>query len=531
MTFGGMQFLRLSVLACVFAWASSVSAQRFSFPARCPGCVTWITYYDHSGSDWNCGGRTYGGHRGSDFAMARGNEIIASADGTVIGAVDGYFDGCTTGDCSGTNMVTIRNDSGSTSEYLHMQRGSVAVSVGQRVGCGQFIGRVASSGASTGNHVHFHFWLPGSSWSNRLDPFHGSCSGGPSYWANQGGYLGTPAIECGVDRDGDGSLERDDCDDNDPNRRPGRAETCDNRDNDCDPRIDEGLARACGTDVGECERGEQTCAAGAWGMCVGEVAAEEESCDLKDNNCDGAIDDQRICEHEDAALASALFSRVSSDVDGDGRADACIRTPAGFECLTSAPFGFDRAVRGPWMRDEEGWDTRAVFTSLRMGDVDGDGLDDLCTRDGERIVCRAASGVGFERSLVTMALGELSPSAQHAEVWLADIDGDARVDVCARGVEGLRCQPSRGGALRVLRALSDDEGFADVGRHGSIRFGDVNGDGRDDVCARDVDGISCWLASEAGFLDHISGPRWERCARLGCAALRQHDSSRRCRWR
>jgi len=314
-------------------------------------------------------------------------------------------------------------------------------------------------------------------------------------------------LVCRPDRDGDGSYEGDDCDDNNANRTPGRAETCDGQDNDCDPRIDEGLMRACGSDVGECVRGAQTCARGDWGVCAGEVTPEDESCDLLDNNCDGAVDDQRICEHEDAAQASALFSRVSSDVDGDGRADACVRTPAGFECLTSAPSGFDRTLRGPAMRDE-GWNTRAVYTSLRMGDVDGDGLDDLCTRSADRIVCLAASGVGFDESLTTMSLGAPSPSAQHAEVWLADIDGDGQVDVCARGVDGLRCQGSRGGGLRTLRALSDADGFDDVGRHGSIRFGDVNGDGSDDVCARDADGISCWLASDAGFLDRIQGPRW-----------------------
>lgn len=423
-------------------------------------------------------------HRGTDYFHANDNQPVpAVADGTVVST--GWV-----GQLG--NTVQVRHTDGMYTTSCHLS--AIHVSPGQVVSRGQTVGLQGETGYAFGEHVHLV-----------MSTVSGAGPGGPTQDAYA--YIQSHLV-CRPDRDGDGSYEGDDCDDNDANRRPGRAETCDNQDNDCDPRIDEGLMRGCGSDVGECMRGEQTCARGDWGVCAGEVTPTDESCDLRDNNCDGAIDDQRICEHEDAAQASSLFSRVASDVDGDGRADACVRTPAGFECLTTAPFGFDRTVRGPALRDEDGWDTRAIYTSLRMGDVDGDGMDDLCIRSADRIVCWAASGVGFDESLTTMPLGEASPSAQHAEIWLADIDGDAQVDVCARGVDGLRCQPSRGGGLRTLRALSDAEGFDDVGRHGSIRFGDVNGDGSDDVCARNADGISCWLASDAGFLERIAGPQW-----------------------
>ena len=310
---------------------------------------------------------------------------------------------------------------------------------------------------------------------------------------------------CAVDRDGDGSPEGTDCDDRNRQNRPGGTEACDNADNDCDTRSDESVSRACGSTVGACEVGSETCTSGVWGACVGSTPAVAESCDLLDNDCDGEADEEQICAHEDAAIASTLFSRASTDIDGDGDTDACLRTPDGFTCLTSAAFGFDRELRGPRM--SEGWSELGVYTSVRMGDVDGDGMDDVCAREGERIVCWGATPVGFVESVRSMALGRPSPEARHAEFWLADVDGDVQMDLCVRDVDGLHCDTGSGDAW-TLDSLSDEAGYDEIVRHASIRFGDVNGDGRDDVCARDEDGLACWLSTSTGFGRQTDGPAW-----------------------
>jgi hypothetical protein len=312
---------------------------------------------------------------------------------------------------------------------------------------------------------------------------------------------------CAVDHDGDGSPEGEDCDDDDPLRSPRLSERCDDVDNDCDDVVDD-YEQVCGTDEGDCRTGIETCTHATWSACVGEIPPVPESCDTRDNDCDAASDEERICEHDDAAQAALLSPRMASDVDGDGRADACIRTPAGFRCLLASATGFDGAVLGPAMADDDGWDERVTYTSVRTGDVDGDGMDDLCARSGDRVVCYRATGVGFAESLVSVPLGDPSPEARTAELWLADVDGDGRLDVCARGVNGLRCQPTARDALVVVSALSDGAGWADVARHGSIRFGDVDGDGRDDVCGRDGEGLVCWLLGDTGPSHAIRGPHW-----------------------
>jgi hypothetical protein len=85
-----------------------------------------------------------------------------------------------------------------------------------------------------------------------------------------------------------------------PNAAPG-AEVCDGRDNDCDGATDENaqglpLSRACYTgpagtqDVGLCRAGAQACVAGAYEACVGQTVPAAEVCDARDNDCNGAAD-------------------------------------------------------------------------------------------------------------------------------------------------------------------------------------------------------------------------------------------------
>ena len=83
-------------------------------------------------------------HSGLDMGGNTGDPIWASKQGEVIlaGWNGGYG-----------NSVVIAHEGNVTTVYGHMSQ--VAVSVGQQVVTGEFIGQVGSTGLSTGPHLHF----------------------------------------------------------------------------------------------------------------------------------------------------------------------------------------------------------------------------------------------------------------------------------------------------------------------------------------------------------------------------------------
>lgn len=95
------------------------------------------------------GHRTQGlhGHNGIDIGATPGTPVVASANGTVIFAKIGGYNG------GYGNMIIISHDGGVQTLYSHLRE--VNVSVGQSVTQGQIIGGVGNTGRSTGPHLHF----------------------------------------------------------------------------------------------------------------------------------------------------------------------------------------------------------------------------------------------------------------------------------------------------------------------------------------------------------------------------------------
>jgi murein DD-endopeptidase MepM/ murein hydrolase activator NlpD len=83
-------------------------------------------------------------HSGQDIEASWGAPIVAGASGTIsfVGWQNGYG-----------QLIVIDHGGGVTTRYGHLSH--IDVSLNQSVTSGQFIGRVGSSGRSTGPHLHY----------------------------------------------------------------------------------------------------------------------------------------------------------------------------------------------------------------------------------------------------------------------------------------------------------------------------------------------------------------------------------------
>lgn len=90
------------------------------------------------------GGSSYEFHSGQDIDGAMGDPVVAGASGkvTFVGWQNGYG-----------QLVVIDHGGGLTTRYGHLSH--IDVASGQGVERSQFIGRVGSTGRSTGPHLHY----------------------------------------------------------------------------------------------------------------------------------------------------------------------------------------------------------------------------------------------------------------------------------------------------------------------------------------------------------------------------------------
>lgn len=100
-----------------------------------------------------------GRHSGIDIAARSGEPVVAFKAGTVTDTVTSGAGGCGL-------SVTVDHGDDLSSVYCHLS--SVAVAVGKVVGPADVIGRVGSTGVSTGPHLHFEIRKAGKPVNPRL---------------------------------------------------------------------------------------------------------------------------------------------------------------------------------------------------------------------------------------------------------------------------------------------------------------------------------------------------------------------------
>jgi murein DD-endopeptidase MepM/ murein hydrolase activator NlpD len=104
----------------------------------------------HLGWRKNPFGKGYEFHSGIDIEAPYGSRVVATADGVVEMA--GYY-----GDYG--KAVLIKHPSGYMTLYGHLSE--ISVKAGQEVKAGQVIGKVGSTGRSTGPHLHYEVLYQG----------------------------------------------------------------------------------------------------------------------------------------------------------------------------------------------------------------------------------------------------------------------------------------------------------------------------------------------------------------------------------
>lgn len=122
--------------AATIAWPvidPTVSSPFGGRAAPCSGCSTF--------------------HDGVDYTPGAGTPAMSIADGTVTLVVEGD-------EGLGTHVEVQHNVDGRvlTSTYGHLEASSPLVAVGQTVSAGQQLGRIGSTGQSTGPHLHLELY-------------------------------------------------------------------------------------------------------------------------------------------------------------------------------------------------------------------------------------------------------------------------------------------------------------------------------------------------------------------------------------
>jgi murein DD-endopeptidase MepM/ murein hydrolase activator NlpD len=137
--------------------------------------------------DWDCTDFTYDGHNGHDIDLRSFGEqdvgvpVFAALDGIVSASHDGELDRNTVQANQPANYVIVSHGGTHYSWYWHLRKNSVAVTNGQVVYAGTQLGLAASSGNSTGPHLHFESQYAGAVY----EPSAGGCNPVMSGWVNQ----------------------------------------------------------------------------------------------------------------------------------------------------------------------------------------------------------------------------------------------------------------------------------------------------------------------------------------------------------
>ena len=149
-----------------------------------------------------------------------------------------------------------------------------------------------------------------------------------------------------------------------------------------------------------------------------------------------------------------------------------------------------------------------------MPDINGDGKKDICARDSQGIVCHLSQGTGYGDAIRGPGWSDAwgwNDYDNYSTILFGDLNGDGKDDVCARANAQFSCLLSTGNGFAqeyTVTEFSDANGWNKPSQFRTLRLADINGDGRMDVCGRAADGVKCFTFNGKGFDSVLVGPDW-----------------------
>ncbi len=190
------------------------------------------------------------------------------------------------------------------------------------------------------------------------------------------------------------------------------------------------------------------------------------------------------------------------DLDSDGKSDICGRAETGIYCALSNGSSYNTYTQ--WSSYYgAGWNAEQHYSTIRFPDLNGDGRPDICGRAGNGIYCGLNNGTSFDYpSLWTPSYGSSWHIPQHySTITYPDLNADGKSDICGRAGSGIYCGINNGSGFDPYTKWTNyyGAGWNAEQHYSTIRFPDLNGDGRPDICGRAGNGIYCGLNNGNGF--------------------------------
>jgi len=240
-----------------------------------------------------------------------------------------------------------------------------------------------------------------------------------------------------------------------------------------------------------------------------------------------------------------------ADVTGNGQADMLARSSAGIVGAYYCKELGNRMIElpsGPPMADVHGWSWQQYNSTIQYADIDGDGRDELIARDSRGIVVYKLFDPPVD--LVPKGLEMVRPSfmtwgemprgpgwsdeggwdqpAYYSTIQTADINGDGKAELIARGAGGIVAysfDPNTQVWTKMPngpKGWAPDEGWSEPDEYLTIQSADLLGNGRAAIFGRCKDGIrAISFEPEAGdptkgtWRTLADGPAWTNAGAWG----------------